>query len=733
MQGRRRGTSRGGGPDCMLLGAVREVRGVGKRRLALLFGVGLLVAAVAARLNNAWVAPVLAGYDAFGHFTYIWFVAETGRVPLPTHGWSFFHPPLYYAFMAGLWNALADLDPYVRLRIGRLVVAALGCLPAVIAWQVVRRRHPGDRWPRLVAALATLLVPVQLYSAGFLGNEGLHAVFGNLSLLALLAVLARPSLARALALGLCLGLAMLSKFSAIVTVLACLATIVLRSCFLGRDFSKMVRVLVATTAAIVVICGPWYLRSIQAYGTPFQLSRPTFMVSYVEGNQPQAARGWADYLTFDPVIFRRPAWPRGSSPLTETAPYGLERSMRESVWTGLYANAWFDGFGGWVLPSVVESESARRAGQALLVLGLVPTGLMGLGLCSALLGLRRRGWDDAVVAFALVLLAMLALFVYGTHQAPIAAAVKATYFTPISVVFAFWLVEGLILVQRRWPPLFRPVVAVCAATGLLSLVVFWQGFVFDSNLIRRSLPTLYDAETLQTGVVQYAGGRRARAREMFERATESDYHLALENLGFLAADEGRPLEALRLLRRAAHVQREQPGAGPFRHDEFVRLTSAEIEHSMAVILYGMGRRAKAIQRWYRALARDPGHAEALWCLALARLEDDLAGAGDDDGARRHAFDLAARALASVRALDPGLEEGWTMGATVEAAAGDCQAARRILDEKRDLPWWTQRKYPVETGTGAGFSASIGRRRLITPVLAELDPSRALAACEIKTD
>src|SRR5436190_22759152 len=108
-----------------MLPAVRARANVSRGTLVVVCVV-LLAAAVAARLHNAWTAPVLSGYDAFGHFTYIWFVAKTGHFPMATHGWSFFHPPLYYALMASIWNAFAGIDPFVRLKIGKVLVAALG-------------------------------------------------------------------------------------------------------------------------------------------------------------------------------------------------------------------------------------------------------------------------------------------------------------------------------------------------------------------------------------------------------------------------------------------------------------------------------------------------------------------------------------------------------------------------------------------------------------------------------
>jgi tetratricopeptide (TPR) repeat protein len=714
----------------MLRRPVRDDAPKARRPLLAAAAFSLLLAALAARLHNAWASPALSGYDAFGHFTYVWYLAETGRVPLATEGWSFFHPPLYYALMASLWKGLAAFDPLLRLKVGKVLVAALGVLPSAVAWWVLRRRRPAQPRLAFLAAAAMLLVPVQLYSSGFLGNEGLHAVAGSLALAALVAALERPTNTRAALLGLALGAAMLVKASAFAIVAGAFAALALQAVHARQAGRGALRLLVVA-ATLLLVAGPYYARNVAVYGQPFQLSRGTFLVSYVEDNQPRAARGWADYLTFDPLIFRRPSWPRGAAPDSDPGPYGFERSVRESVWTGLYANAWFDGFGGWVLPSVVDSERARRAGQALLTLGLAPTLLMLIGMVSALAGLRRR-WDDTTVAFAAVSAAMGVLFVYGTREAPIAGAVKATYLTPVGVVFAYWFAAGVERFEGGSRLRRGATNTACALVATISLAVFWQGFLFDGGEVPSTLPGYDEARTVQRGIVEYAGGNVAEARRAFEEAAERDDGLAWENLAFLALDEGRDREGLRLLRRAAALQSRQPGAGPIGRERFLALTEAEHLHSIAVVLHGLGRVRKAAALWTRAIARDPGHAEALWALALSRAEDALRETRDT-AERRSALEEAARLLAAVRALDPGLKEGWTLGVTLEALRGDCAGAEALGEQRRSLPWWTRRNYPFETGTGAGLSASIGRRRLPVSTVPELDTGQALLTCGVPAE
>jgi hypothetical protein len=157
----------------------------------------MVVVAAVAYINNVIVTPSLRAPDGFGHFTYIWTLAATGSVPLATEGWSFFHPPLYYAFMAAVWQMLGAVDPVVRLKIGTGFISFLGIAQAGVAYLIVRRCLPTNRVAQLLAVGIMLFLPLQLFTAGYLGNERLNAAFCGTSLLALLWVLDRPVWSRA--------------------------------------------------------------------------------------------------------------------------------------------------------------------------------------------------------------------------------------------------------------------------------------------------------------------------------------------------------------------------------------------------------------------------------------------------------------------------------------------------------------------------------------------------------
>jgi hypothetical protein len=165
---------------------------------------------------------------------------------------------------------------------------------------------------------------------------------------------------------------------------------------------------------------------------------------------------------------------------------------------------------------------------------------------------------------------------------------------------------------------------------------------------------------------------------------------------------------------------------------------------MAVVLSQLHERDRAEELWHRALKFDPEHGEAMACLGISQLESAIEPAVervavDQVAVDRAAVDQAAdpallseavRTFADVRLLDPGLEAGWVMGAVVDALAGNCTSAKALIAEWRRNARYVPRRFLAEVGNGAGLSASIGRRRLISPSEGEASPGRVLAKCAI---
>ncbi|MFN2376341.1 MAG: hypothetical protein ABR538_07370, partial [Candidatus Binatia bacterium] len=577
--------------------------------LAILFATSWIV-----RLHNALTYPSLRAFDGFGHFIYIWFMAENWRVAPPTSGWSFFHPPLYYWLMASIWTVFEQVDPVARLRIGTALTATLGLTQGVVTLLVARRYFPGKPRIHLLATGLMLFLPVHLFTAGYLGNEPLNAVLCSLTLGVTLWVLREPGWRRGAVLGACLGAVLLTKFTALAFVAGALGSVGLQT-LVRRDWRRGFLALMTASSVMLSMCGWFYVRNVVEYGDPFKVSRDEFLVRRHENLQSVGKRDLLEYVLFDPLIIYRPQWPRGV-PLSGELPPGVTHSpLRESVWTGVFANAFFDAVGAQVLPPITQSEESRRSGQLLLGLGLLPSILVVVGIATAVRRLWKQGWDDTLGPMLLTFAFMVAIFVQATRTVPMNAAVKATYMTPASVIFAFWFALGSDRLAAWRPRLLPWLMGWCGVLALASVVVFTNG-VFVAR------DWLDDASTNSPvwkniyGIVYYAAGDRARARELFEAGTLVNWHLSFENLATLALEDERPLEALHHLRMAARYQPTQAFGTPEDKKTYNRITRAEHLNSMTVIYEKLGWREEGLRSAREALELDPSIPEVNYNLAL---------------------------------------------------------------------------------------------------------------------
>jgi len=687
--------------------------------------IAMTIVAAVVRLNNVLTFPGLFGYDGFAHFSYIWFLADAGRVPLANAGWEFFQPPLYYFLMSVIWKLFAGFDPIMRLQIGSGIVALLGLVPAFATGVIVRDFLPGKRLIHILAVGLMLFLPMHLYSSMFIGNEALTAVLSNAGLLALWFLLKRDSWQRAVVLGLCLGLAMLTKFTAVVVVAAAFGILGFRM-LIDRDYRRGIRTILLVAIVMLSVCGWFYLRNVSVYGTPFQMSRTEVFLLNAEDSQPHGERGILEYILFDPMVMIDPVWPRGLS-LNGPRPADVEYNpLRESVLTGLYANTWFDGFGGFSLPPITESEVARRGGQILLTLSIVPTGLILFGLWTACIRLRREGWDDTVVFMLIAFAAMWTVFIFGTSSVPTHAAIKATYFMPISVVFSFWFAIGLDRIDSLNRIYRRGVTAICTLLAVVACALFTHGLVVGE----RWFADIAAGATWQNlyGVVYYAGGERAEARTFFESAASQGSHLAQENLATLAFEDGNLTEALYRSRRALRMEIQREKIGNASSKRHFRLGRAEQLNSVAVIYDRLGWTLEAIALERRVLRLNVGIPEASYNLGILRLRQALEVSDARGASRRTLVTLADRLFGESLRIDPAFHEARAMTAVVQALQGNCEAADRLHGESEVLKANSYRRYPMETGPGDVHAAGLHRRRQITDVPRPLQASVALAEC-----
>lgn len=412
---------------------------VGGRRLPPGRLVPRLPAGVLAAAVLAWVyvfarkfvqIPLRVGFDAAHHHFYLDFLSLRGSLPLPTDGWSTFHPPLFY--LASL--ATGELG---RLLGGeRAEAVALKLLPFLsglasvwVAGALCARLVPRDPGARALALLFAAVLPMNLYASAYFSNESLHTFLAGAAILVSVDALLAPraGAARLAGVGLVFGLASLTKFTAVAVLpIALLFLAVKLVAVEGLPIGRGAAPLAACAATWAAVAGWFYARNLLLFGDPFMANWGNLPGPDQKWWQQPGFHTWGYFASFGEVLVR---------------PY---LSGFHSFGDGVYSTLWGDGA---IAGRVFPSDRHPFWSYGFMTLGywvaLPATALLAVG---GAVGVRRalRGPDArrriALSFVATTAYASLFTLLYMTLRLPFWSQAKATYAlvaaAPAAVFFA---------------------------------------------------------------------------------------------------------------------------------------------------------------------------------------------------------------------------------------------------------------------------------------------------------
>lgn len=178
------------------------------------------------------------------------------------------HPPLYYAALA-LFYPIGPPDVLSKLFILRSVGALLSGVTLVLVWAGTRWLWPGVPYIAAVATLFVALLPERAASAGRMNND----LFVEITCAAVFALLALvwsrgTTWRRAVLVGLCLGLGILTKLSVVVALPAILLGWVIAGMIHHRRRQTVVGQTALILALTLVCLIPVVMRNLILYGEP---------------------------------------------------------------------------------------------------------------------------------------------------------------------------------------------------------------------------------------------------------------------------------------------------------------------------------------------------------------------------------------------------------------------------------------------------------------------------------
>ncbi|MCZ7539353.1 MAG: glycosyltransferase family 39 protein [Anaerolineae bacterium] len=423
--------------------------------LAVILAVYLALAGLYAARTPDWQAP-----DEPAHYNYVRQIADEGRLPviapgdwqqeyqeqlkdsgfapalldrLDTIQYEDHQPPLYYLLQTPVY-ALSGGD----LLALRLMSALLGAGAVIGAWAVIRAALPGRTSLALAGAGFVAFLPQRLSIAASVNNDALADLVVALTLWAAVVYLRGAPRARPLALGVLVGIALITK-----TTVYFLAGIVALAVLLRwRRERWPPRTAAAHLAAAILpallIGGVWWARNLDTYGgTDF-----TGLARHDEVTVGQVRTG--EYI--------------------EGVLGGDERQYLENMLRTTFHSFW--GQFGWM--------AVPLPGTAYRALWLITLGLLA---GAAIYAWRERfpcALDgparDALIVFAAVIVLVIAAFLLYNREF---VQFQGRYLYPALIPLALGVAAGLrgwagLVFGRRAPADWLPLAAI-AALALFAL------------------------------------------------------------------------------------------------------------------------------------------------------------------------------------------------------------------------------------------------------------------------
>jgi len=406
-----------------------------RAELALLGLVVVLWIALCA--NNLCRLPPVIGFDSPQHLEYIHFIKTHHRLPLASDGFVMCHPPLYYLLSGvliaiGRWLGWAD----AHTALPKLVSMVSGLAQVILVWWTARIVFPDSRRARCVGLVMAAAMPMNLYMAQYLSNEMMCTALVTASLVLALRIIRDDATrwTRYVTLGGVLGLALLTKYTALLAVVTVLIVVGGTAVIRHRDRRWAWLTRAGMTAAMVGLLAGWVgVRNWIHFRTPLAANwdPATGCVWW----QDPGYRTSAYYLRF------------GRS-LTRPFFSGLY-----SYGDGIYSTVWGDGQCAGVAGVRASPPWHYKVMTVGYTLALFPTALITIGLILALIRWVRR----PTAAWALLgghgLLVGSALC-YMTLKLPYYSVVKGFYgLTAMACLCAFGA-RGFDLLSR-WLGRFR--------------------------------------------------------------------------------------------------------------------------------------------------------------------------------------------------------------------------------------------------------------------------------------
>jgi tetratricopeptide (TPR) repeat protein len=649
-------------------------------------------------VNNLPQLASILGFDRDGHLQYVDYILQKKALPLANDGWQMYQPPLFYllsALMIAPFDSSASTDTSILAL--RAFCAVISIVHVLLIFLCLRLLFPNQARHQLIGLAIGAFLPASLCLAHNITNEMLAALFVTASLYFTLRSTqsASDSPRFNVAVGICLGLAMLTKFSALLAIPPICAALwwkghqraIARN---ENSQAKEVRVwalglksVLLVVVACVVVCG-WHFGRVWArFGNP------------LIGNwDPRLPFAW-----WQEPGFRMSTWYYRFGETFSTPLFSSVGSFTD----GLYSTLWGDGLCSGSARMDFRPQWNYDLVNAGYLLALIPCALLLLGLVVSLVRLARKIEIEPFLSVSLVMLYGAGML-YMTLQVPSFAQVKAFYALPALLPVCFLCVTGWDFLARRsaiWGSIVSIGMVAWALTTYASLwirpgnsfthLVRGVGFADDKRYAEaidefsRTLRLAPDDAEAHANLLESLNrtGKHEEAREEASAAIKAcPPNVGVEmQIGGLLGLDGNYSDAAAHLREAVRLAPDRPGT-------YLPLTTC---------LGRLGKTSEMAEAAREGLRVNPFDVELHMALVVA-----YGGLGDLTNEVVHLRIVTDLKPDRVEALN---NLAWILASTPNEGIRDGPEAVRQAERACEL---TQQREPVLLGTLAAAYAAAGR-------------------------
>lgn len=396
--------------------------------------------------HDAAHGPRLIPPDEPAHWEFIRDLATGRGLPEFTSGagnYEAHQPPLYYATAVWAWWIAGERG----VILARLWSVVLGALTLLAAWQVTGCLLGCLWWTRLAAVGALAFIPGRLFIMASISNDPMFELWATLTLWLSLRGIGEGIATRGAAiLGLCLGLALLAKTSAIVLGPVAALALALEPSWRREGLCRLAANAGIVALMVTALWGWWVARNMLLYGEPLALN------------------------VFQDIFIKDRATPE----------FFLSRGITWSGYWSLVAyQTWLSLWGVFGQATVYMPVLYYRLGAALAALGV-------LGLAARALRAWRTGRDPEAdrqdvplqrTCWGLAILLLLFVLATFLRFNTVFYQAQARYLLAAGVVLSSMLAAGICALTRSedspWPAL--ALMAVLAAMAVWAIVAHATG------------------------------------------------------------------------------------------------------------------------------------------------------------------------------------------------------------------------------------------------------------------